>query len=172
MKINILKNKRIHGFSLVEICIACIILMVLIVPVFTLLSQGNSGTTQNKNEIYARAYASNILAFCNLIPFNSKAIKDDIEIELDGNPDVNTIKEKLGLVLKPDDNPKIIDLNFDEDIYKSFLQLLVKRKISIKNVKVGEWGYNYKLVLVKIEWKEAGKAVNNSVEISGLVSER
>ena len=74
--------------------------------------------------------------------------------------------------MKLDDNPKIIDLNFEEDIYKSFLQLIVKRKISIKNVKVGEWDYKYKLVLVKIEWKEAGKAVNNSVEISGLVSER
>ena len=163
MKTNIFKYKKIQGFSLVEICIACIIVMLLLVPVFTLLTQGNSGTTQNKNEIYARAYASNILAFCNLIPFNSKAIKDDIEIELDGNPEVNTIKEKLGLVLKLDDK---------EDFYNNFLQLLVKRKISIKNVKVGEWGYNYKLVLVKVEWKEPGKAVNNSVEISGLVSER
>ena len=160
------------AFSIVEICIACIIIMLLIVPIFTLLSQGNSGTTQNKNEIYARAYATNILAFCNLIPFDSQAIKDDIEIELDGNPEVNTIKEKLGLVLKLDDNPKIINLNYDEDYYKNFLQLLVKRKISIKNVKVGEWGYNYKLVLVKVEWKEAGKAVNNYVEISGLVSEK
>ena len=172
MKINIFKYKKLQGFSLVEICIACIIIMLLIIPVFTLLSQGNSGTTQNKNEIYARTYASNILAFCNLIPFNSKAIKDDIEIELNGNPDVNTIKEKLGLVLKLDDNPKIIDLNFEEDIYNNFIKLIVKRKISIKNVKVGEWGYNYKLVLVKIEWKEAGKVINNSVEISGLVSER
>ena len=172
MKTNIFKYKKLKGFSLVEICIACIIVMLLLVPVFTLLTQGNSGTTQNKNEIYARAYASNILAFCNLIPFNSKAIKDDIEIELDGNPEVNTIKEKLGLVLKLDDNPKIIDLNFKEDFYNNFLQLLVKRKISIKNVNVGEWGYNYKLVLVKVEWKEPGKSVNNSVEISGLVSER
>ena len=57
------KNRK-EAFTLVEICIAAIIIILFLLPMFTLLSQGNKGTLHNRNEIYARNYATNILNYC------------------------------------------------------------------------------------------------------------
>ena len=62
--------KRLKGFSAIEICVVGAILTVFLIPVFTLMSQGSSGTIRNRNEIIAQQYASNYIAYCNVETFD------------------------------------------------------------------------------------------------------
>ena len=163
-KIKINKNYKIdrQGFSIIEVCIASAILLVLLIPIFTILSKGNSGTIHNRNEITARQYASNIIAYCNLIPFNSPELVEG-EDQLD----------KLSLDLNNNDLIKLknndpINLN---DIDPTFLKLIKSKKLTIKDIQLNELPAKYKLFSVKIEWLETGKTKNSSVEISELRSE-
>ena len=86
-----LKKYRKQGFSIVEIGVACTILLVFLIPIFTILSKGNSGTLHNRNEFAARQFASNIIAYCNIIPFNSPELNEGedifekLKLNLNGN---------------------------------------------------------------------------------------
>ena len=73
------RNSQRFAFSLVEISIVCVVLLVLLVPVFTLMSRGSSNTIRNRNEIIAQQYASNLIAYCNAVPFN-----DEYLVETEG----------------------------------------------------------------------------------------
>ena len=50
--------RKIQGFSLVEICIVCGVLAVLMIPVFAMMSKGSSVTIRNRNEILAHQSAA------------------------------------------------------------------------------------------------------------------
>ena len=153
-------DKNIHGFSLLEVSIASIILLILLIPIFTILSKGSSGTIHNRNEITARQYASNIIAYCNMIPFNSPELNEGDDIL--GNLNLNFDKNNY---IKLKNN---IDLN---DLDESFLKLVKLKKLSIKNIEMNDIPCKHKLITFRIEWLEPGKTTNNSVEMSGLVSE-
>lgn len=151
-----------RGFSLIEVCIASVIFLILLIPVFTVLSKGNSGTIHNRNEVTARQYASNIIAYCNLIPFNSPELTE-------GDDQL----EKLSLDLSKNDLIKLnegdsINLN---DIDPTFVKLIKHKSLSIKDVEMNELPLKYKLFTVKIEWLETGKTKSNTIEISELRSE-
>lgn len=136
--------------------------MVILVPVFTLMTQSNSGTIHNRNEILARQYTSNVIAYCNLIPFNDSFLDEcedktlsDLKLEVgeDGNNDVNL-----------------------ENIEESFKNIIVadSKKISVKNYTetIGNWVYKYKVVTVKLAYTEKGKTDPRTVEMTGLVTEK
>ena len=146
------------GFTIVEICVVCVILMLLLVPVFTLMSQGSSGTIHNRNEILAREYVANIIAFCNIIHYNH--VK---EFNLD---------ELNKLCLENESKDFKIDLN---DLGKNFegLRLLIKDiKVKVKEFQSNNSNYKYKIVTVTLEWKEPDKKNSNKVIMSGMVTER
>ncbi len=148
------KNRDNNGFSIIEICIVCVIIMVLMVPVFTLMSQGNAGTAHNRNEILARAYASNIIAYYNLLPYN----------------DVKELtKDELNRLTLDNTNIKI-NLN---DLGKNFEYF---KNLDFKaSVKVNEFNnqYNkYKIVSVTVEWKETNKKTTSSINLSGMVTNK
>ncbi len=151
-----------HGFSLIEVCIASIILLILLIPIFTIMSKGNSGTIHNRNELTARQYASNIIAYCNLIPFNSPEL-------IEGNDKLDKLKLNFtnNELIKLKDNAPI-NLN---DIDPTFKKLIKEKTLSIKDIEMKELPYKYKLFTVKIEWLEPGKTQNSVVEISELRSE-
>ena len=158
-----LKKYRKQGFSIVEIGVACTILLVFLIPIFTILSKGNSGTLHNRNEFAARQFASNIIAYCNIIPFNSPELNEGEDIF-----------EKLKLNLNGNEyfklsNNKQVNL---KEVDESFMNLVKAKSVSIKDIIINEIPYKYKFVTVKIEWLEPGKTVNNSVEMTGLVTER
>lgn len=153
-------NKK--GFTLVEVCIGALILMVLLIPVFTLMSQGSSGTIHNRNEILARVYITNIISFCNTISFEDPKLS-----EVDSVED-NAIKDKLGMTL--DVNGKTIDL--EESIDKAFLNMVTKKTLSIKDINVEEIGCRYKFITVSIKWKDPSKKNEESIETTGMVTER
>ena len=142
--------KHNKGFSIIELCVACSILLVLLIAVFMLMTQGNSVTTQNRNEIIAKQYASNILAYYSLIPYED-------------------IKDSDKLILKNDK----CSINIDETMEASFLNLEPKNKrnIRIEEFKSESLPFKYKLITVTIEWKEPNKPHNSKVIMTGLVPE-
>ena len=148
------KNKsKSNGFSIVEICIVCGILTIFLVPIFTLMSRGSSGTIRNRNEILAQQYASNYIAYCNLQPFDSEYLNE-------------TTEEK---------NIEKLDLKKDGAIFAEIdkLEESFARYVSIKDYpKTDEIPYSYKLITVRVEWKQAGEKTNRQVTMCGLVADR
>ncbi len=150
-KIQSLKSKS--GFSLVEISIVCIILGLCLVPVFTIMSKGSSGTIRNRNEILAQQYAANLLAHCNIMAFDDDFLKprkdsivkgDELILTLNGVETKNEIKEE----------------GFNK---------IATRTITIENFNPTDWPYKYKVITVKVEWLQPGEPKHN-VTLSGLVS--
>ena len=139
------RNSQRFAFSLVEISIVCVVLLVLLVPVFTLMSRGSSNTIRNRNEIIAQQYASNLIAYCNAVPFN-----DEYLVETEGKSVTEiTVNNKI------------------EKVEENFT-----RTLSVKNFTNDVTGSNYKLVSVKVEWQQPGEAKKRSVILSGLVTEQ
>ena len=140
---NSIKNKS--AFTLVEVSIVCGIIVILLVPVFTLMSKGSSTTIRNRNEILAQQYASNLIAYCNAVPFD-----DDYLTDSEGRsiPELS-VKDKLEKV---------------EDIFT--------RTLSVSTFVDDVSGCKYKLVSVKVEWQQPGELNKHNVIMSGLVNER
>ena len=146
------------GFTIIEICVVCVILMLLLIPVLTLISQGNSGTIHNRNEILAREYAANIIAFCNIIHYDH--VKEFSEEEL------------KNLTLENEKKEFIININDLGKNFEVFSKLLTKTTMEIKEFHSSTSNLNYKIVTVSLEWKEPDKKNSNRVSMSGMVTER
>lgn len=151
------------AFSLVEISIVCGVLMILLIPVFTMMSQGNKSTVQNRNELLANEYALNIISYVNLINY------DDIFFQhYDSN--YSLLGDELIL---DDGHGKKINLN---DLGESFEGLRnLKPEVYIKIIdnpgNTSNWSYKCRVVSVKIEWKEPGLTNKQVIEKTGLVTE-
>ena len=146
------KINRFNGFSSIEICVVGAILTTFLIPVFTLMTRGSSGTIRNRNEIIAQQYASNYIAYCNVETFDSEKLKEIEEKEIN----------ELNIELK--DGSKI---NIDKT-EKNF-----KRLVSIKDYPdTDERPYKYKIITVKIEWQQIGEKKKRDFIMSGLVTER
>lgn len=144
------------GFSLVEICIICVVIMILLVPVFTLMSQGNAGTVHNRNIILARQYAANIIGYYNLVPYNE--IKELNQEELN-NLVLESKDQKLKIILN--------DLGKDFEYFRNMNSNTV--------VKVNEFQNqfnSYKIISVTVEWKEPGKNFTSKTSMTGMVTKR
>ena len=135
-------KNRIKGFSIVEVCVVCAILTVFLIPVFTLLSRGSSGTIRNRNEILAQQYASNYIAFCNVAPFDSE--------------DLVEVNEK---------NCNELNIDKTEDIFKRIVNIK-------DYPETDDRPYRYKIVTVKVEWQQVGEKKQRDLTMSGLVTER
>ncbi len=133
------------GFSMVEISIVCCVVIVLLVPVFALMSRGSSTTIRNRNEILAQQYASNLIAYCNAVPFDNEYLTDS-----EG--------KSVPILMVKDKEEKI------EDIFT--------RTLSVSTYLDDVSNRKYKLVSVKVEWQESGKANKHNVIMSGVVSEQ
>ena len=140
---NNIKNKS--AFTMVEICLICGIIFILLVPVFRMMSKGSSTTIYNRNEILAQQYASNLIAYCNAVPFDNEYLTDS-----EG-------KSVTVLVVK-DKEEKI------EDIFT--------RTLSVSTYLDDVSNRKYKLVSVKVEWQESGEANKHNVIMAGVVSEQ
>ena len=154
---NYRNNKQ--GFSLVKISIVCAILGILLLPVFVLMSKSSSGTIRNRNEILAQQYASNVIAFCNIIKF-----------------DCDFLKETEEKVIVPGEMKVTVtnDLSIDMDITEDNFNKIATRTISIKNFNSDDTGnipspFKYKIVTVKVEWLQPGETVPRNVTVTGLV---
>ena len=156
MNIKNRNNKNNKGFSIVEICIVCVIIMVLMVPIFTIMSQGNAGTVHNRNEIIARNYAANIIAYFNLIPFND--IKELSKEELNS------------LVLENADANLNINLNDLGSNFEYFKNLDFNTSVKVKEF--ANQLNKYKVVSVTVEWKEANKKTISKINLSGMVTNK
>jgi hypothetical protein len=132
------------GFSMVEISIICCVVIVLLVPVFALMSRGSSTTIRNRNEILAQQYASNLIAYCNAVPFDN-----DYLAETEGK--------------------SIPELSVNDKVEK--IEDIFTRTLSVKEFSDDSLGSKYKLVSVKVEWQQPGEAKKRSVILSGLVTE-
>ena len=144
------------AFSIVEVCIVVVVLMVLLIPVFTIMSQGNAGTVQNRNEILARGYAANIIAYYNLIPYSE--VKE------------LTFEELKTLVLEHKEKNFIININDLGKDFEKFKNLEFNASVKVKEFK--NQFNNYKVVSVTVEWKEINKKTPNKVSVSGMVTKR
>lgn len=156
MNIKNSKIKNNNGFSIVEICIVCVIIMVLMVPIFTIMSQGNAGTVHNRNEIIARNYAANIIAYFNLIPYND--VKELNKDELN-----SLVLENTAYGLK-------INLNDLGSNFEYFKNLGFNASVNVKEF-VSQLN-KYKIVSVSVEWKETNKKVISKINLSGMVTNK
>ena len=146
-----IKNS-LTGFSIVEICVVVAILTVFLLPVFALMTRGSSGTIRNRNEILAQQYASNYIAYCNVVPFDSDKI---VEVN-------EKVVNELNIELKDGSS---INIDKTEDIFQ--------RIVSIKDYPdTNDRPYKYKIVSVKIEWQQVGEKKKRELIMSGLVTER
>lgn len=146
-----IKNS-LTGFSIVEICVVVAILTVFLLPVFALMTRGSSGTIRNRNEILAQQYASNYIAYCNVVPFDSDKIAEVNE----------KVVNELNIELKDGSS---INIDKTEDIFQ--------RIVSIKDYPdTNDRPYKYKIVSVKIEWQQVGEKKKRELIMSGLVTER
>ena len=146
-----IKNS-LTGFSIVEICVVVAILTVFLLPVFALMTRGSSGTIRNRNEILAQQYASNYIAYCNVVPFDSDKI---VEVN-------EKVVNELNIELKDGSS---INIDKTEDIFQ--------RIVSIKDYPdTNDRHYKYKIVSVKIEWQQVGEKKKRELIMSGLVTER
>ena len=152
MMISVRLIRRLKGFSAIEICVVGAILTVFLIPVFTLMTRGSSGTIRNRNEILAQQYASNYIAFCNVAPFDSE---DLVEVNEKNCNELN-IDFKDGSKINVDKTEE----NF-------------KRLVSIKDYPAtDDRPYKYKVVTVKIVWEQLGEKKKRELIMSGLVTER
>ena len=154
-----LKLKRSKGFSFVEITIVCVIMMILLIPIFTLLSRGSSGTVRNRNEILAQQYASNVITYCSVIPFDDDLIKTQNGKKTDviGELRIKDIAEGI------DD----IDISLPVELGET-----ASKTITVTDFNPTEgWPYKYKLVTVKVAWLQPGETKVRDITMTGLVSE-
>ena len=159
MSISFKKDINRKGLSLVEVMIACVLIVILLLPVFTLQKKGNRNTMQNKYEILAQTYASNYIAYCNALPFNDPILKEsltEIDTESDtGKTFLEAVKTDLGL--------SQIDVKMNKNIFK---RTLTVKDIAIKD---SSWPYKYKLVTVKVSWQQPGER-EKSISMKSLLS--
>ncbi len=152
IKINNLKK----AFTLAEICIACGVLMALLVPVLTLLSKGSSGTILNRNQIMAQEYISNVIAFYNARPF------DDDELKAKDGDETKPIEEEL----------KITNMGITIKVPEELSKLVKKKTVQIKDFSNSDMPYKYKLITATIVWLQPGETKNREVTMTSLVTER
>ena len=145
--------KKNRGFSLVEIAIVCIILGLCMVPLFTIMSKGSSGTIRNRNEILAQQYASNLIAHCHLMAFDDDFLKEKT------NEIVNS--DQLTLTLN--------GVETKNEIKEEGFSKIATRTVTIKDFSPSGWPYKYKVITVKIDWLQPGEPKHN-VTLSGLIS--
>lgn len=136
------------GFSFVEVLFAIILLGVLIAPFFTLMTQSSSGTVQNRNDILAQQHATNLLAYAYSLPYDHNF--------LNAGP-ARTIKD-----LSVTANAASLDLGMEEDIFT--------RTIEIDEQKPADWPHAYKILTVKVKWKQANESARE-IKVAGLVSQ-
>ncbi len=148
--------RKIQGFSLVEICIVCGVLAVLMIPVFAMMSKGSSVTIRNRNEILAQQHALNVINYCNITPYDDDFLKPTGD---EGRP-ITDLKINLS-------NGIVIDMGMqDEDFYK-----IASRTIAVKEFNAGDsWPNKYKIVTVKVQWQQIGEQKPRSVSMSGLLN--
>lgn len=152
-----IKQKKIQGFSLVEICIVCGVLAVLMLPVFAMMSKGSAVTIRNRNEILAQQHALNVISYCNIVPY------DDPFLNVTEGEDGKPVGE---LTIKFSEDT-VIDMNMTEEGFKK----IATRTVSIKEFNPGDgWPNKYKIVTVKVEWQQVGEPNTRKVCMSGLIS--
>lgn len=153
--------KNIKGFSLAEICIACGVLITLLVPVFTLMSRSSSGTIRNRNEILAQEYVSNMISYCNLLSYDADFLKVDNSGET--TKEIGEIKMNK-IICKTDD----VNIVLADELSK----IVKKKTIKIKEFAEADWPYKYKVITVMVEWQQPGETKTRNVTMSGMVTER
>ncbi len=137
-----------RGFSFVEILFAVILLGALITPIFTLLNQSSTGTVQNRNDILAQQHATNLLAYAYSLPYNHAF--------LNAGP-ARTVKELTATA-----NGSALDLGMEEDLFT--------RTIEVNEQKPSDWPHSYKILTVRVGWKQANESVRE-IKIAGMVSQ-
>ena len=157
MNFNGLKLKY-KGFSFVEISIVCFIMLILLIPIFTLMSRGSSVTVRNRNEILAQQYASNVIAYCNALPFNDRFINYEEGV---------TTKEIEGMLIKDIPGQENISIDLPVELGEN----ASKTMTVINYDRTDNWPYRCKLITVKVEWLQSGETKTRNVTMTGLVRE-
>ncbi len=135
------------AFSFVEILFAIIALGILIAPIFSMFSQGSSGTVRNRNDILAQQHASNLLAYAFALPY------DHAMLETGPAREVGELNVPAG--------SEVLPLGMEEEMFR--------RTIEVGEVKPVDWRFSYKTVIVKVAWKEANEVLRE-IQIAGLVT--
>ena len=154
-------RKKIKGFSLAEICIACGVLVTLLVPVFTLMSRSSSGTIRNRNEILAQEFVSNMISYCNLLSYDA----DFLKVDGSGESTKEIGEIKMTNVICKSESVKI-------ELADELSKVVKKKTIKIKEFAEADWPYKYKVITVMVEWQQPGETKTRNVTMSGMVTER
>lgn len=136
------------GFSFVEILFTIVVLGVMLAPVSSIFSQGSSGTIRSRNDILAQQHAANLLAYASSLPYEDEFLKPGSAREV-GDLPVMTGGVELALGME------------DEQFV---------RTMEVSEIKPSGWQFSYKLVVVRVSWKQVGEQ-NASIQIAGMVTQ-
>lgn len=154
----IITKYKIRAFSFVEITIVCFIMVVLLIPIFTLMSRGSTGTVRNRNEILAQQYASNVIAYCNALPFNSEILATE------NGKKTTTIASLTIKDIPGHENIEImLPVELGENASKTLTIVDFNKNDTLPN--------NYKVITVNVAWLQAGETKPRKVTMTGLVKE-
>lgn len=138
-------KKRKSAVSLVELMFAMVCFALLLMPVYSLFSQGNFGTWQVRHEVIAQQHAANLLSYLYLFPYDHRNLSEcsnknftDLELEMGA--------EKLSLKTEPP----------------------YARALTIKEYVNPDWPLKYKIMTINVTWENADRK-QRTLQLSGMV---
>ncbi len=138
-------KKQSHAFSLIEVLFAIVCFSMLIIPLYSLFSQGNYGTVQVRHEVLAQQHASNLLSYLYLFPYDHPH-------------------------LAPCEDKDFEHLNLEMGVESLALELdkPYSRKLGIQEFSSADWPVRYKVITVTLSWQALSEA-RRELKMCGLV---
>ena len=120
------------GLSYLEVVVALFVLMMALIPVFQVFTQGTAGTMLTRDELMAQQYAGEMMAWAHARGFDGLAIEDWREPK-----EVRAIEESAP-----------IDARFQR-----WFSVRLKQPLG----GLSDWPMEYKITHVEIRWESSGK---------------
>ncbi len=131
---------KTKGFSIAEVAIALFVIGVCVLPIFTVLNQGNTGTVQTRDEVMAYGYASDLLQSARCLDFDAPFLGS-------GRKDARQLPGPL--------SGEQMDPRFS-------------RFLTVTEQTVPGSGFRYKSLTAEISWKSGG--TDRQIQMVGLLS--
>lgn len=131
-----------HGLSFVEIVVALFVLVVALVPVFRVFSQGTMGTMMTHDEVLAHQYAGEMLAWAQARGF------DGLDVDEFRHPKVM---------------PEVEGSSPIDSRFRRTFSVLLKQPVG----GLSDWPMEYKILKTEIHWESSG--VDQAFVLTGLV---
>ncbi|HEY9069563.1 MAG TPA: prepilin-type N-terminal cleavage/methylation domain-containing protein [Candidatus Ozemobacteraceae bacterium] len=135
-----------HAFTITEVMIAILIVAACLVPIFFVFSKGSAGTIQTRDEVLAYNYATELLDYALLQPFDSPFLQPGI----DRDANELEVTPSAGAAFKLHMEPRF------------------QRKLSVKTPSVpASVPFAYKVLIAEVSW--ANSNIKRRISMTGML---